>query len=77
MTKQKKFRTLRSTKKLEFSYDGEFYTLEIRKEGSVEYTFIWKLQEKIYGPFIGDQTEEGTKIFNMIQKKLDKGKIKF
>jgi hypothetical protein len=77
MIKSNKFKAIRSTKKLEFWYDKEFYIFELRKQGPIEYPFIWLEQEKIYGPFDRDQSEKGIKIYKMIQKKMAKGKIEF
>jgi len=77
MIKSNKFKAIRSSRKIEFWYDKEFYTFELRKQGPIEYPFIWLEQEKIYGPFDRDQTELGIKIFKMLKKKLEKGKINF
>lgn len=71
------FQAIRTTKRLEFKYKNEFYAIEIRSDLKLEYTYIWKLQEKIWGPMMGDQTEEGERLFKMITKKLEKGKLKF
>ena len=72
------FQAIRTTKRLEFKYQGEYYAIEIRSDMKLEYTFIWNAtQEKIWGPMMGDQTELGKKIFKMISKKLEKGKLKF
>ena len=71
------FQAIRTTKRLEFRYKNEFYAIEIRSDLKLEYTYIWKLQEKIWGPMMGDQTEEGERLFKMITKKLEKGKLKF
>lgn len=70
MTKKKDLRIMRKTKRVEFWYKDEFYTYEFRSDSSVGYAYIWKGNEKIYGPMIGDQTEEGIKVHAVIQKKL-------
>ncbi len=71
------FQAIRTTKRLEFRYQREYYAIEIRSDMKMEYTYVWNAnQEKIWGPMRYDQTELGERIFKMISKKLEKGKIK-
>jgi len=61
---------MRKTKRVEFYYKDEFYIYEFRSDSKSGFAYIWKGQEKIYGPMMGDQTEEGVKVHNAIRKKL-------
>jgi hypothetical protein len=70
MTKKSDIRIIRKTKRVDFSFDGEYYTYEFRSDPSHGYAYIWKGQKKIYGPMRGDQTDEGIKVHSAIQKKL-------
>ena len=71
MTKTKKnLRILRKTNRVEFWYKDEFFVYEFREDSKQGYEFIWKDQEKIYGPFHRDCTEEGQKVYSAIHKKL-------
>jgi len=67
---EKKLRILRKTNRVEFWYKGEFFVYEYREDSKEGYEFIWKDQEKIYGPFFRDCTDEGSKVYNVIHKKL-------
>jgi hypothetical protein len=67
---EKKLRILRKTTRVEFWYKDEFFVYEYREDNKEGYEFIWKDQEKIYGPFQRDWTEEGQKVYNAIHKKL-------
>jgi hypothetical protein len=68
-----KLELIRKTKKIEFKYDGSYYIFERRSEGKLSYDFIWNTTgEKIYGPFHGDSTEEGEKIYKALIKKLNR-----
>lgn len=72
MTKAK-LAIIRRSKKLEFWYDNEFYIYEKRSERKDVGEFIWNAdKEKIYGPLMGDQSEEGIKIYNALQRRLKK-----
>lgn len=72
-----KLRLLRTSNKLEFYYEDEFYVFERRSDGKLTYDYIWKDTEKIFGPMITDETEEGLKIHKIIMKKLDQKEIHF
>lgn len=68
-----KLQLIRDTKKIEFKYDNEFYTFERRSEGKLSYDFIWEASGiKIFGPFHGNSTELGERIYKALIKKLDK-----
>ena len=67
---KKDLRIIRKTKRVEFWYKDEFYIYEFRSDSKSGFAFIWKGQEKIYGPMMGDQTDEGIKVHKAIQKKL-------
>ena len=71
-----KLELLRDTKKIEFKFDGSFYIFERRSEGKLSYDFIWDTSgTKIKGPFHGDSTEDGEKIYKALIKKLEKKRI--
>ena len=70
MAKKNDLRIIRKTKKIEFWYKNEYFIYEYRSEGNTGFAFIWKDQEKIYGPFQRDWTEEGQEVFNAISKKI-------
>ena len=69
---RKDLRIIRKAKRIEFWYKDEFYIYELRTEKGVDATFIWKDSERIYGPNINHTSEEGQKVYNAIQKKIDK-----
>jgi hypothetical protein len=70
-----KLELIRKTKKVEFKYEGSFYIFERRSEGKLSYDFIWDTAgEKIYGPFHGNSTEEGERIYKALIRKLDRKK---
>ena len=68
---KKDLKILRKTKKVEFQYKGEYYVYEFRSDSTSGFAFIWKNQEKIYGPFQGDQTDEGIRVHKAIHNKLN------
>lgn len=68
-----KLQVIREIKKIEFKYDESFYIFERRSERKESYDFIWNSSgEKIYGPFQGDSTEEGERIYKSLKRKIDK-----
>ena len=68
-----KLNIIRKSRKLEFWYDKEFFIYEKRSEKDIIAEFIWNGEgEKIYGPLMGDQTEEGIKIYKALQRRLKK-----
>ena len=67
---KKDLRIIRKTKRVEFWYKDEFYIYEFRSDSKSGFAFIWKGQEKIYGPMMGDQTDEGIRVHKVIQKKM-------
>jgi hypothetical protein len=71
MEKQnKQFKIIRKIRRVEFWYEGEFYVYELRTEGGNEFAFIWKNgTERIYGPYLSHQTDEGREIFGVLEKK--------
>lgn len=69
---RKKLRIIRNSKRLEFWYKEEFYIYEDRSEGGKNAIFIWKDNERIYGPYITHVSEEGQEVFNAIQKEIVK-----
>ena len=74
MTKSK-LSIIRKSKKIEFKFENEFYIFERRSEKNLSYDFIWSSSgEKIYGPFQGDQSEEGQRIYKFLIRKIDKKK---
>ena len=71
MAKSKKdLKIIRKSKRVEFWYKEEFFIYERRSDSSNEHEYIWRDQEKIYGPFHRDCTVEGVKAYNIIRKKL-------
>ena len=72
MTKSK-LSIIRKSRKLEFWYDKEFYIYEKRSEKNMVSEFIWNADnEKVYGPLMGDQSEEGIKIYRALKRRLKK-----
>ena len=71
MAKKEKIKIIRKTKKVEFWYKEEYYIYEFRSDSTQGFAYVWKDQEKIYGPFDRDCTEEGKRVFNAINKKLN------
>ena len=68
-----KLTLIRKSKKIEFWYDNEFYIYEKRQEKGDTAEFIWnEHHEKIYGPLINDPTEEGTKIYKALKRRIEK-----
>lgn len=64
-------RIIRKTKRVEFWYKDEYYVYEFRSDSKSGFAFVWNSKnEKIYGPMVGDQTEEGVKVHEVIRKKL-------
>jgi hypothetical protein len=69
-------RIIRKIRRIEFWYNDEFFTYELRSEGKEEASFIWKDGARIYGPLMHHSTEEGREVFNLIEKKLGTSKSK-
>ncbi len=70
MAKKNKIEIIRRSKKVEFWYKGEFFIYEFHSDSSSGFAFIWKSQEKIYGPYERDCTEKGKEVYNAIYESL-------
>jgi hypothetical protein len=77
MTKKNKIlEIIRKSKKIEFWYEGEFFIYEYYSDSTGGFAFIFRgaTNEKIYGPYGRDCTDEGRLIYNEICVKLLKKK---
>ena len=68
--KIKDFKIVRKSKKVEFWYKGEFFIYEYHSDSSSGFAFIFQGQNKIYGPYERDCTDEGCEVYDVISKKL-------
>lgn len=66
---------IRRSRRVEFRYKDEFYVYEYRTQGGEGYSFIWKSDQRIYGPLVGHATEEGNEIFKVISKEIEAGRF--
>jgi hypothetical protein len=71
MAKNKEdIRIIRKIRRIEFWYKDEFYVYEFRSENNTGYAFIWKGNNRIYGPLVNHSTEEGKEVYNAIHTKI-------
>ena len=65
-------RVTKQVKTIEFSYKGNFYKYEFVANSNSGFAYIYKGNEKIYGPYDHEITDLGKEIYNQLQKQIFK-----